>query len=103
SLYFFVLPTLPRFELEVHQRLERGQGLSADDMIALMADLFDEAYGGEMELHRDRVGIPWATFSHLYMDYYVYQYATGIAAAQALAGRVRSEPGAAEGYLNFLK
>jgi len=102
--YFFIMPTLARFELDVHQRLERGQGVSADDMIALMADLFSEGYGGEMHVDRDRVGITWATFPHLYKDYYVYQYATGIAAAHALADRILiGEPGATEKYLAFLK
>jgi oligoendopeptidase F len=102
--YFFIMPTLARFELECHERIERGQGLNADGMISLMADLFTEAYGGEMHVDRDRVGITWATFGHLYTDYYVYQYATGISGAMALSNRILSgEPGAAEAYLEFLK
>jgi len=102
--YFFIMPTLARFELEVHQREERGDGMSADDMIALMADLFSEGYGGHMAVDRQRVGITWATFAHLYMDYYVFNYATGISAANALARRIRSgTPGAAEDYLRFLR
>jgi oligoendopeptidase F len=102
--YFFVMPSLARFELEVHQRAERGEGLTADDMNTLMADLFSEGYGDKMHVDRNRVGITWATFGHLYMDYYVYQYATGISGAHALAQRVLSgEPGAVEGYLGFLK
>jgi len=102
--YFFIMPTLARFELETHERIERGQGLTAETMISLMADLFDEAYGGEVYMDRDRVGITWATFSHLYTDYYVYQYATGISGANALAQRILSGvPGAAEAYLGFLK
>jgi oligoendopeptidase F len=102
--YFLVMPTLARFELEVHQRAERGEGLTAEDMNALMADLFSEAYGGQMHLDRDRVGITWATFGHLYRDYYVYQYATGISGAHALSRRILSgEPGAVEDYLDFLK
>ena len=102
--YFFIMPTLARFELEVHQRAERGEGLTAEDMNALMADLFSEAYGGQMATDRERVGITWATFGHLYRDYYVYQYATGISGAHALAQRVLSgESGAAEDYLSFLK
>ena len=40
--YFFQMPTLARFELETHQRIERGESLTADDMIDLMADLFGE-------------------------------------------------------------
>jgi oligoendopeptidase F len=102
--YFFVMPTLARFELEVHQREERGEGMSADDMIELTADLFSEGYGGEMHVDRQRAGITWATFPHLYIDYYVFQYATGISAANALASRIRSgTPGAAQDYLNFLE
>jgi oligoendopeptidase F len=67
--YFFIMPTLARFELEIHEREERGGGVSAEDMIALMADLFAEKYGEEMMFDRQRVGITWATFGHLYADY----------------------------------
>ena len=101
--YFFIMPTLARFELEVHQRVERGQGVTADDLNALMADLFSEGYGQELHVDRARVGITWAQFPHLYSSYYVYAYATGISAAHALAEKVRAgEPGAAENYRRFL-
>jgi oligoendopeptidase F len=102
--YFFIMPTLARFELEMHQRAERGEGLTADDMIARMAELYAEGYGNEVELDHERDGITWATFGHLYQDYYVYQYATGISAANALSRRILAgESGAAERYLGFLK
>ena len=102
--YLFIMPTLARFELEVHQRIERGQGLSAEGMIDLMADLFAEGYGGELEFDHDLVGITWATFGHLYVDYYVYQYATGISGANALAQRILTGvPGAVDAYLGFLR
>ena len=78
--------------------------MSADDMIELMADLFAEGYGDGVVVDRPRVGITWATFGHLYIDYYVFQYATGISAANALAQRVRSGGrAAAADYLSFLK
>ncbi len=102
--YFFTMPTLARFELEIHERIERGEGVTADTMIDLMVDLFSEGYGGQMEIDHDRVGIIWATFGHLYADYYVYQYATGISGANALAKRILSGvPHAADDYLRFLK
>jgi len=102
--YFLVMPTLARFELETHQRVERGEALTADGMIELCADLFAEAYGDEVQVDRRRVGIEWATFGHLYADYYVYQYATGISGAHALANRVLAgQPGAVDAYLSFLK
>jgi oligoendopeptidase F len=58
-----------------------------------------------VEIDEERVGITWAQFStHLYSNYYVYQYATGISAANALARKVLDgEPGAAENYKKFLK
>ena len=78
--YFFIMPTLARFELEVYGREDHGEGLAADDMIELMADLFAEGYGSEMKYDRQRIGITWATFPHLYMNFYVFQYATDIPA-----------------------
>lgn len=102
--YFLIMPTLARFELEMHEAVERGEGLTADRMIDRLADLFSEAYGEGMQIDRPRAGIQWATFGHLYRDYYVYQYATGIAGAHSLAKRVLSgEKGAVESYLDFLK
>ena len=102
--YFFTMPTLARFELETHTRVEDGQPLTADILIDLMAKLFTEGYGDTMHIDRERVGMTWAYFPHLFSDYYVYAYATGLAGAHALAGRVlRGEPGATEDYLGFLK
>ncbi|HEY3473427.1 MAG TPA: M3 family metallopeptidase, partial [Anaerolineales bacterium] len=102
--YFFQMPTLARFELETHQRVERGEPLTADSMIDLMADLFAEGFGPNFDMDRERVGMTWSTFSHLFADYYVYAYATGISGAHALAGKIlRGEPNAVENYLGFLK
>ncbi len=103
--YFFIMPTLARFELETHQRVEKGQPLTADSMIELMADLFSEGYGGHMNLDRERVGITWGTFTtHLYIDYYTFQYAIGISAANAIAKRIlNGTPNAAQDHINFLK
>ena len=102
--YFFLMPTLARFELEMHQRAERGEALTAGSMIDLMADLLAEAFGPRVRVDRPRAGMVWSTFSHLFSDYYVYQYATGISGAQALSGRIlRGEPHAVEDYLGFLR
>lgn len=102
--YFFIMPTLARFELEMHTRAEKGAPLNADILIGILADLFKEGYGDEVEFERERIGITWAQFLHMYMNFYVYQYATGISGAHALAHAVTSgQPGAAERYLDFLK
>ena len=106
--YFFIMPTLARFELEAHSRAERGAPLSADILSGLTADLFAEGYGSEVAFDRERVGVTWAQFLHMYMNFYVYQYATGISAAHALsqpilAGDAAAAAGAVERYLDFLK
>lgn len=103
--YFFLMPTLARFELGIHERAERGEALTAGVMNTLMRDLFAEGYGDEVAMDDNRVGITWAQFStHLYANFYVYQYGTGIAAAHALAERIeRGERGAAAAYLEFLR
>jgi oligoendopeptidase F len=103
--YFFIMPTLARFELETHRRIEKGQALTADSMIELMADLFSEGFGGEIDLDRERVGITWGTFTtHLYIDYYSFQYAIGISAANAIAQRILNGiPDAPQDYIDFLR
>ena len=102
--YLLVMPTLSRFELEIHGRVERGEPLTAEGLIELMADLLADPYGSELEMDRRRAGILWAQFStHLYRNFYPYQYATGIAAAQALTEGVLAEGRpAAERYRRFL-
>ncbi len=103
--YFFIMPTLARFELEMHQRVERGEALTSENLIKLMTELFSEGYGTDVEIDHDRIGITWAQFAtHLYSNFYVFQYATGISGAHALSERIlQGVPGAAEKYLEFLK
>ncbi|WP_420644533.1 oligoendopeptidase F [Candidatus Leptofilum sp.] len=103
--YFFIMPTLARFELEIHERVERGQALNADVLNNLLADLFSEGFGDEVEVDRERVGITWAQFhTHMYANFYVYQYATGISAAHSLSQDILAgKEGTVDNYLNFLK
>jgi len=102
--YMLVMPTLARFELDSYTKLEQGEALTADSMSATIVSLFREAFGESVVIDEPRVGITWAKFGHLYSSYYVYQYATGISAANALVQQVLTEGQlAAERYLNFLK
>jgi oligoendopeptidase F len=106
--YFFIMPSLARLELEIHERVERGVALTADSLNNLMADLMMEVYGSEIEVSdrdRERIGSTWAQFhTHLYSNFYVYQYATGIAAADHLVTRVAAgDPKAVESYRAFLR
>jgi oligoendopeptidase F len=106
--YFFIMPSLARLELEMHEQVERGGAITAEYLNELMADLMMEVYGTEVEVterDRDRIGSTWAQFhTHLYSNFYVYQYATGIAGADHLVERVADgNPAAVRSYLAFLK
>ena len=101
--YLFLMPILSQFEQQIHMQAEAGEALTADAMGATLYTLFQRAYGPAMRVDPARDGIVWAQFPHLYENFYVYQYASGIAAANALAdGVLRDAPGATEGYLRFL-
>ncbi|PTA69840.1 oligoendopeptidase F [Deinococcus arcticus] len=103
--YFFIMPTLAAFEMEAYRRIEAGGTLSAPDLMTLTADLLSQGYGDGVTMDRDRSGILWAQFStHLYANFYAYQYATGISAAHQILEQFRADPDAArERYLRFLK
>ena len=92
------------FDLEMHQRVERGEALTADQMNAVMADLLQAGYGPHVAVDRDRDGCLWTQFStHLYSNFYAYQYTTGIAGAHALAdGLLKGRPAARDNYRAFL-
>jgi oligoendopeptidase F len=93
------------FELEIHERAERGEVLTGERLDAIYLRLLRQYHGhdaGVVQIAED-YAIEWAAIPHFYFDFYVYQYATGIVAAGALASAVRD--GAAESrkrYLRFL-
>jgi len=102
--YLFTMPILAKFELDCHTKVMRGEALTAEAMNETLLGFFREAYGGEVVLDDARMGITWASFGHLFTGFYVFQYATGIAAAAALAAKIRDEGEPARArYLEFLR
>jgi oligoendopeptidase F len=101
--YLFVMPTLAILERELYERVERGGAISAPYLSERVCELFGEGYGGHVTIDAARLGSAWMNFGHLYAPFYVYQYATGIAAANALAKDVllEGEERAAK-YVQFL-
>lgn len=102
--YLFTMPILARFELAAHERVEAGDALSADWMSKTLLGFYQDGYGQEVAIDAPRVGMTWARFPHLFMNFYVFQYGVGIAAAAALADNLlrEGEP-ARERYLAFLR
>ncbi len=91
------------FELKVSQLVATGAGVTADALCSMYKDLNRLYFGDGIELD-DRIALEWARIPHFYYRFYVYQYATGFAAAIALSRRIveLGEQGR-EDYLGFLK
>ena len=91
------------FERETHKAVEEGRPLSAEDFNEIYLDL-NKKYFGDAMVSDDRIAYEWMRIPHFYSDFYVYKYATGLAAATILANRVwNKEEGALENYYRFLK
>ena len=90
------------FELNIGKLVTEGQTLTADILCAEYKRLNELYYGSDMVVD-DRIAMEWARIPHFYYNYYVFQYATGYAAAIALSRRIlqEGEP-AVRDYLNFL-
>lgn len=103
--YFFIMPTLARFEFEVHSRMENDEPLTPDTLNEIMAGFYAEGYGETMTDDARRTGCTWAQFGHLYEPFYTFQYATGISAAHALAKSILAgdDADAVPRYLAFLR
>lgn len=90
------------FEKTIGQMVDAGQTLTADVLCAEYRRLAELYYGPDMEVDEE-IAIEWARIPHFYYDYYVFQYATGYAAAIALSRRILSEGElAVKDYLGFL-
>ncbi len=91
------------FELRIHEKIEENQALTAQEMSAVYLGINRDYYGAEVDVE-EVAAIEWARIPHFYYGYYVYQYATGISAAQTLAKQILSQGAPAiERYLGFLR
>lgn len=90
------------FELAANEMTQRGAGTTAEALCAMYKKLNEQYFGPEMNVDEE-ISLEWARIPHFYYDYYVYQYATGYAAAIALSRRIlrEGEP-AVKDYLGFL-
>lgn len=91
------------FELFLHERVEHDEPITPKILTDKFIELNRFYYGDDLVIH-PLLGIEWARIPHFYYNFYVYQYATGMSAACALAERVcqggRKEQ---EEYLQFLQ
>ena len=90
------------FELNIGKMAQEGTALTPDVLNAEYRRL-NRLYYGENVILDDEIDMEWMRIPHFYYDYYVFQYATGYAAAIALSRRILREGEAAvKDYLEFL-
>jgi oligoendopeptidase F len=90
------------FEQQVHELSEAGEAITPDVCDEVYGDLKAEFY--EPADVDDRIAREWMRIPHFYYSFYVYQYATGISAANAIVQNIEAEgESAAEAYLEFLR
>lgn len=90
------------FEMKAHAAAEAGQALTPEYLCSMFKELNQKYYGAEVIVD-DAIEIEWARIPHFYSSFYVYQYATGISAATALAKQIVNEgQPAVKRYLGFL-
>ena len=90
------------FELMMGRMAEAGETLTADVLSEKYLALNRLYFGPDM-VSDGEIGLEWARIPHFFYNYYVFQYATGISAAVALADRILKEGDAAVAdYKKFL-
>ncbi|WP_094607263.1 Oligoendopeptidase F, plasmid [Sporomusa silvacetica DSM 10669] len=91
------------FEKGIYYKSEEGETLTADLLDEIWHTLNAKYYGPEMVVDAE-IDVEWARIPHFYMDFYVYQYVTGYAAATTLAEKMLHEGASAQQrYIEFLK
>lgn len=91
------------FEQWIHEQDASGKSLTADSISKFYGDLNKQYYGPAI-YNDNEIAMEWMRIPHFYYDFYVYQYATGFAAATTLSQRIEDDdPAHTEAYLNFLK
>ncbi|GBG04108.1 oligoendopeptidase F [Lactobacillus rodentium] len=91
------------FEQFIHETDAKGEPLTAQVLDDFYGQLNQRYYGNSVEPGGE-IALEWSRIPHFYYNFYVYQYATGFAAATALANNiVHGTPDQIQAYINFLK
>jgi len=103
---FFRQAMFAEFERSVHARVDAGEPMSGEAFTKTYCDILKRYHGasGGVVAIDDAYCVEWAYIPHFYYEFYVYQYATSIAASQLFVQKVaKGEPGALKRYLDLLR
>jgi oligoendopeptidase F len=100
---FYRQTMFAEFEMDVYDLTEKGEALTHDLLCNKYRDIYQKYWGPAMVIDKEEE-FTWARVPHFYYNFYVYQYATGFAASEVLANKVKNEmKPAVDRYLQFLK
>ncbi|RRC92100.1 oligoendopeptidase F [Erysipelotrichaceae bacterium OH741_COT-311] len=91
------------FEYQLHTDLKNGVALTHEYLSNTYKAINEKYYGPNMDSN-NQIQLEWARIPHFYSNFYVFQYATGFAAASTLAKRIlNGKQEDIDAYINFLK
>jgi oligoendopeptidase F len=102
---YFRQAMFAEFEREIHARVDKGEALTGKRLSEIYGEILRRYHGEREGIVKidDLYTVEWAYIPHFYSAFYVFQYATSIAASSLLAQTVlKGEPGARERYLGLL-
>jgi oligoendopeptidase F len=102
---FFRQAMFGEFEREVHARVDKGEPLTGEAITKIYGEILRRYHGDAQGVVKidDLYTIEWAYIPNFYNAFYVFQYATSIAASSLFAESIlKNEPGARERYLKLL-
>ena len=90
------------FEYLTHKKEEEGTILTSEFLSSEYYKLYS-LYSGHNMISDKEIRYEWEKIPHFYYDFYVYQYATGLAAANYIASKImKGDKEALNNYLKFL-
>ncbi|MEF9952672.1 MAG: oligoendopeptidase F [Clostridium sp.] len=98
---FFRQGMFAEFELLIHERSDNGESLTADDMCSIWMDLYQKYYGNSCVID-SAIESEWARIPHFFDSFYVYKYATGLAAGISMAKAIIKDKSHLSKYMEFL-
>ncbi len=81
------------FELAYHEKAEKGETLTGENLSSLYLDITRRYYGQDRGVCEvpDLIAVEWAFIPHFHRDFYVWQYATSLVASTSIAHAIRED------------
>ncbi|MBQ8003643.1 MAG: oligoendopeptidase F, partial [Oscillospiraceae bacterium] len=98
---FYRQAMFAEFEKKAHEMYAGGEALTAENLCTVYGKI-NKKYYGSVCVCDENISYEWARIPHFYTSFYVYQYATGFAAATGIKELVLKNTSEAERYIGFL-